>query len=98
MTTNVNAIGLMNNVQQFVVEAVVDPDSMATTVDYTTEISLDSVGIGDQIEAVAPYDLQGIMVHCAPSGEGTADLSMYNASTGTVNLASGTWKFIVTRA
>ena len=98
MSTNVNSVGIQENVQQFVVYAVVDPDSMATTVDYTVALSLDSVGIGDHIEPVAPYDMQGIMATCAPSGEGTADLSMYNASTGTVDLASGLWKFIVTRA
>ncbi len=98
MSTNVNSIGLSDNVQQFVVYAVVDPASMATTADSTVSVSLDSVGIGDSIQAVAPYDMQSIIVDCRPSGEGTADLSMYNASAGTVNLASGTWKFIITRA
>jgi hypothetical protein len=97
MSTNVNSLGLSDNQQQFVVYAVVDPDEMATTVDFTVELNLDSVGIGDYIQPVAPYDMEGIMANCAPSGEGTADLSLYNASTGTVNLASGTWKFLVTR-
>jgi len=98
MTANVNAVGVSENVQQFVVYAVVDPASMATTADSTLSVSLDGVGIGDSIQAVAPYDMQSIIADCRPSGEGTVDLSFYNASAGTVNLASGTWKFIVTRA
>ncbi len=98
MSTNVNSIGLSDNVQQFVVYAVVDPASMIDGADSTLPITLDSVGIGDSIQAVMPYDGQGMIIGCVASGEGTADLSFHNASGGTVNLASGTWKFIVTRA
>jgi hypothetical protein len=98
MSTNVNSVGVGDNVQQFVVYAVVNPASMLDTADSTVSVSLDTVGIGDHIQAVAPYDGEGMIIGCVASGEGTVDLSFYNASGGTVDLDSGTWKFIVTRA
>ena len=94
---NVTALGLLQNVQQFAVLQIVDPPSILDAADATLSVALDSVGIGDSIVAVMPYDGQGMIIGVVASGEGTADVSFHNASGGTVDLASGLWKFLITR-
>lgn len=76
-------------------QATVDPGSMATTADDTQSAVVTDAEIGDYIIPIAPYDLQSIIVTAAVSSANTVDVNFYNASAGTVNLASGTWTFIV---
>jgi len=98
MAINVNAIGIMDGVDQFVVTQQVDPPSLLADASATQSVSLDSVGIGDAIQVVAPYDGQQVIITCAPSGEGTADINYHNVNASTVNLAPGRFTFIITRA
>lgn len=82
-------------VDMIVRQATVDPPSMATTVDGTASAVVTDAEIGDYIIPIAPYDLQSIIVTAAVSASNTVDVNFYNASAGTVDLASGTWTFIV---
>ena len=77
-------------------QATIDPPSMATTVDgVVASFALADVGIGDAVLAIPPYDTVNIMYTCTPVSANTADLNFYNAGTGTTDLASGTWTFII---
>ncbi len=86
-----------SEVDIFVRYATVNPASMADAADSTLSVTVTDVEIGDDVRAVAPYDGQGMIVGCVVSAANTVDLSFHNASGGVVDLASGTWKFIVTR-
>ena len=94
MSVNVDATGL-GNVEILVRQATVDPGSMATTADDTQSAAIADAEIGDYIIPIAPYDMQSIIVTAAVSSANTVDVNFYNASAGTVNLASGTWTFLI---
>ena len=99
MSTNVTSVGVNDNMQMFVVEAVIDPPSMATTVDgLVAGVTLDGVSLGDAIIALPPYDMVNIIYQASPIGEGQADVNFYNAGTGTTNLAAAVWRFLVIKA
>jgi len=97
MSTNVSAIGLSGNFQQFVMEVIIDPPSIATNASATQSVSVDSIAIGDALQVVAPYDAQSVIITASPSGEGTIDVNFHNTNAGTVDLAPGLFKLIVTR-
>src|SRR6056300_100499 len=78
-------------------QATVDPPSMATTVDGTVSAVVTDAEIGDYIIPIAPYDIQSIIVTAGVSSSNTVDVNFYNASAGTVNLASGTWSFSIVK-
>ena len=84
-----------SDVEIVVREATVDPGSMATTADDTQSAVVTDAEIGDYVIPIAPYDLQSIIVTAAVSSANTVDVNFYNASAGTVNLASGVWTFII---
>jgi hypothetical protein len=90
----VDAAGL-GDVEIIIRQAIVDPPSMATTVDATVSATVTDVEIGDFVMPIAPYDLQSMIVNAGPSASNTVDVNFYNASAGTVDLASGTWTFII---
>ena len=95
MNAIVSSVGL-DNLSFIVRQATIDPPSMATTVDgVTASFSLPDVAIGDAVLAIPPYDTVNIMYTCTPVSNGVADLNYYNAGTGTTNLASGVWTFLI---
>ncbi len=97
MSTNVSAIGLSGNFQQFVIEVIIDPPNLPTDSSNTQNYALDSIAIGDALQVVAPYDAEAVIITAAPSGEGRIDVNFHNTNAGTVNLAPGLFKLIVTR-
>jgi len=76
-------------------EVTIDPPSMATTVDGSATGTFPGAAVGDGVITIAPYDMQEIIHSGAVSAADTIEVSFYNASAGTVNLASGTWIVIV---
>ena len=77
-------------------QATIDPPSMATTVDgLVASFSLPDVALGDAVLAIPPYDTVNIIYQCTPVSDGVADMNFYNAGTGTTNLDSGTWTFLI---
>ena len=91
----VSGIGL-SDVEIIVRQATIDPPSMATTVDgIVASFSLSDVALGDAVLAIPPYDTVNIIYQCTPVSNGVADMNFYNAGTGTTDLASAVWTFII---
>jgi hypothetical protein len=75
-----------------------DPPSLATGVfAISSAIPVTGVALGDSVELYPPYDTQGIIYQGSPSSAGNIKISLFNASAGTVDLASGTWGVVVKR-
>ena len=95
MSVNVDATGI-GNFEIIVRTATIDPPSMATTVDgIVASFALPDVAIGDKVLAIPPYDTVNIIYQCTPVSNGVADMNFYNAGTGTTDLASATWTFLI---
>lgn len=77
------------------IEATLDPPSLATGADGSATATVNGAAVGDGVLAFAPYDMQEIMKDAAVSAANTVEVSFYNTGAGTVNLASGTWRFLV---
>lgn len=77
-------------------EITVNPPSMATTADGTvSSISFPGAAVGDGVFLIPSLDMQEIIYSGAVSAADTLEVALYNASAGTVDLASGTWIAIV---
>ena len=88
--------GGLSDLSFFVRQAIVDPPSMATTVDgLVADVAVEGVALGDAVLAIPPYDMVNIIYQAAVVSNGLVDVNFYNAGTGTTNLASGTWTFLV---
>jgi len=98
MTVNVNALGINDGIDQFVIGRTVDPPGLLSNANVTQNITLDSIAIGDAIQVVAPYDAQEVIITAVPSGEGAANVNFWNTNAATINLTPGLFKFIITRA
>jgi parallel beta-helix repeat protein len=78
------------------VTATLDPNSMNATGDIETVVFADTA-LGDEIVAIPPYDLQGIMVTAYVKSAGLCKVVFYKPSAGAVDLASGAWKLYMRR-
>ena len=95
MSVNVDATGL-GNFEIIVRTATIDPPSMATTVDgLVADVAVSDVAVGDAILAIPPYDTVNIIYQATAVSNGVLDVNFYNAGTGTTNLASATWTFLI---
>lgn len=75
-----------------------DPPSLTTgAFAVSSAIPVTGVALGDVIELYPPYDAQGIMYQASPSSAGNIKISLTSAAAGTVDLASGTWGYVVKR-
>lgn len=77
------------------IEATLDPPSLGTGADGSATATVNGAAVGDGVIAFAPYDMQEIMQNAAVSAANTIEVGFYNTGSGTVNLASGTWRFLV---
>jgi len=72
------------------------PPSLATGVFATSSaIPVAGVAVGDAIDLYPPYATQGVIYQASPSTAGNIVISLFNATAGTVALASGSWKVVV---
>jgi len=75
-----------------------DPASLADGVGETSSaITVSGAAFGDYVQVAAPYDLQGITCSGHVSASGQVKIRLQNKTTGTIDLASGTWKVRVMR-
>lgn len=75
-----------------------DPPSLATgAVGVSSGITITGAALGDRVELYPPYDTQGIDAQAVVSAANTIVINLHNRSTGTVDLASGTWGVVVKR-
>lgn len=74
------------------------PPSLATGAFATsTAIAVPGVKLGDAIDLYPPYATQGVIYQASPSSDGNIVINLFNASAGTVALASGTWGVSIKR-
>ena len=75
-----------------------DPPSLTTGVfAVSTGITVTGVALGDRVELYAPYDTDGVIYQASPSAANTIKIALFNANSGTKDLASGTWGVVVWR-
>ena len=100
----VTRIGLTNSIQDDVsveqiwfTSATVDPPSLTSVAEGSATCSLQDVSVGDGVIAFPPYDMQEINFSASPSAANTVEITFINTGSTTVNLASGTWKFMIVK-
>ena len=73
--------------------ATFDPPSLTNGSGTTSSgITVTGAALGDFAVAAAPYDLQGILCTAYVSASNTVSIRLHNATGGTIDLASGTWR------
>lgn len=73
-----------------------DPASLTTYTGTTSSgISVTGAALGDFVIVSAPYDLAGVIARGYVSAVDTVKITLFNATAGTIDLASGTWKIKV---
>jgi len=78
---------------------VFDPGSLVDGAGETSSaITVTGAALGDYVLVSAPYDLQGITATAYVSATDTVKIRLQNETTGTIDLASGTWKVRVIEA
>jgi len=82
------------------VNVILDPLAATNTGDaITTVANISGVAIGDCVLPIAPVDLTDLMVSAYVQATGVVELMILNKSaTASINMASGTWKFLIIRA
>ncbi|KWX71619.1 hypothetical protein AMQ84_27240 [Paenibacillus riograndensis] len=75
-----------------------DPPSLTTgAFAVSTAVTVTGVALGDSIELYPPYDTDGVIYQATPSASNAIKISLFNANSGTKDLASGTWGVVVKR-
>jgi hypothetical protein len=75
-----------------------NPPSLTTgAFAVSNAIAITGIALGDAIELFAPYDTQGIMHQATPSSAGNMKIALTSCAAGTVDLAEGTWGYVVKR-
>lgn len=83
----------------FMITATVDPASLTTDAIGNTDITGQPVLATDLVMAIPPAALvAGVVVQsCSVPAAGTIRIRLSNTSAGTIDVASGTWQFLVFR-
>lgn len=74
------------------ITVTLDPNSLAADHNDVETVVFPGTILGDEIVAVAPYDLQGIMVTAYVQTAGICKVLFYKPTPGVVDLATGSWK------
>lgn len=75
-----------------------DPANLADGAGATSSaITVAGAAFGDRVDVAAPYDLQGITCTAYVSAANAVSIRLQNESGGAINLASGSWKAVVTK-
>jgi hypothetical protein len=73
-----------------------DPASLATVTGLTSSaITVTGAALGDFVIVAAPYDRAGVIADGYVTAANTVKITLFNTTTGTLDLASGTWKIKV---
>lgn len=76
--------------------SIFDPASLTTyTGTVSSAITVTGAALGDFVLVSAPYSQAGLMAQGYVSAANTVVITVFNATAGTVDLASGTWKIKV---
>lgn len=69
-----------------------DPANHATLTQETKTLTVTGAALGDAVEVFPPYDLQGITAVGYVQAADTAAITIFNGTSGAINLGSGAWK------
>ncbi|MDQ0062382.1 hypothetical protein [Paenibacillus harenae] len=73
--------------------SVFDPASLTTyTGTASSAVTITGAAFGDYVLVSAPYDATGIIAVGCVSAANAVKITVFNATAGTIDLASGTWK------
>lgn len=75
----------------------IDPPSLTTGAIAEGDQALVGVALGDRVDLFPPYDTQGIMYQASVQATDNITIAWSSCNAGTINLASGTWGYAVTR-
>jgi hypothetical protein len=89
VTVNGVSVGDTNSVT-----VTLDPNSLALDTNDILTVAFPDTALGDEIVAIAPYDMQGIMCYAYVKSAGICKVQLFKPGAGTVNLASGSWKIV----
>lgn len=75
-----------------------DPPSLLTgAFAESSDIVVTGVALGDRVDLFPPYDTQGIVYQASPASANNITISLTSCAAGTVDLASGSWGYVVSR-
>jgi hypothetical protein len=74
-----------------------NPVSLTTGAFAESDVELTGVALGDSVTLYPPYDTQGIIYQASVQAADNITISLTSCNSGTVDLASGTWGYVVTR-
>lgn len=74
-----------------------DPGSLADGAGETKQLTVTGAVLGDFVLVSAPYDLEDCVATAYVQAADTVEIRLQNESTGTRDLASGTWKVRVVK-
>lgn len=74
----------------YIASATYDPPSLATLTGASTTVSVSGASMGDFVEVSFSNDQAGVLMWGEVTASGTVTVRLFNATTGTVDLASGT--------
>lgn len=77
--------------------ATVNPSSLIDAAGETQTVSAQGAAVGDLVLVIPPYDLQDITVTAYVDSANSVQIRLQNEGGATVDLASGTWKYVVLR-
>jgi hypothetical protein len=89
VTVNGVSVGDTNSVT-----VTLDPNSLAPDANDILTVAFPDTALGDEIVAIAPYDMQGITCYAYVKSAGVCKVQLFKPGAGTVNLASGSWKIV----
>ena len=78
--------------------ATIDPANLASPGQATLTATVYGAELGDFVAFSAPYDLQDLTASAYVSAADTVEVRLVNRTGGAIDLASGTWRFLVIKA
>src|SRR6187455_1900795 len=75
----------------------IDPPSLTTGAFAEGDKTITGVKLGDKIDLYPPYDTQGIIYQASAQADDTITIAWSSCNAGTIDLASGTWGYTVSR-
>lgn len=88
-------IAYANPPQPIYGSATYDPPSTATSLQFTTTVTVNGALLGDFCMASFSLDVTGVGLTCQVTAANVATVTGINNSNGTINLASGTLRVAV---
>lgn len=74
-----------------------NPVSLTTGAFAESDVTITGVALGDSITLYPPYDTQGIIYQASVQAANNVTIALTSCNASTVDLASGTWGYVVTR-